>query len=111
MSAPRYIPVESDRSELGAEHSTHQRSLSLKQLSDVFSAGTTSGQRVPAVGALAARGFAATDLELLTVVQRSLKNTLDTLFAQLTVYPNAELGRHCTHRALQLCSQIAIRGD
>jgi hypothetical protein len=64
--------------------------LALKQLPHIFAASATRDQGVPPVGAFTTRCLTVFNLQFLTGVQYTFKDSIESLLTQLAVYADAE---------------------
>src|SRR5262249_26085818 len=65
-------PLHGERPEVRPLHAAYERALALKQLARFLAAGTTSNERVPTIGGLAAGGLTRGHFNPFPAVERSL---------------------------------------
>src|SRR5690242_13219462 len=100
MSA-REGALERYRSQARAQHAADEGALTLEELPHILAARAARSDRIPAVGALTARGLAAQHGQPLTTVEHAAQDARDLLLGELAAHAHAELAREPAHGALQ----------
>src|SRR5215469_1588690 len=107
MSAPQRA-LQCEGTQPRAQHPADDRPLALEELPHVLAARAACDDRIPAVGALPARGLAARHRQLLAAVQHAAEDARDLLLDELPAHPDTELAGEPAHGALQAGGELAV---